>query len=90
MGPLLRPKQSPSAPSDPAQHEVTRPGVHGVEVAAAEAAGQEDALGALDEVGELLLGDAAADDAVVRLVALTDPSPSSVRYTRSGPEITPT
>ena len=31
--------------------------------------------GALDEAGELGLGDAPADDAVARLVALADPSP---------------
>src|SRR5688572_26930247 len=48
--------------------EVSRRGVHEEDVTAAEAAGQEDSVGALDEVGELLLGDAAADDAVVRLV----------------------
>src|SRR5712671_970439 len=60
---------------DPAQDEVPGRCVDEVDVAASEAAGQEDAVGALDEVGELLLGDAAADDAVVRLVALADPSP---------------
>jgi hypothetical protein len=60
---------------DATQDEVPRRRVHEIHVAAAEATGQEDAVGALGEVGELLLGDAAADDAVVRLVALADPSP---------------
>ena len=60
---------------DSTEDEVPRRCVHEVGVAAAETSGQENAVRALDEVGELLLGDAAADDAVVRLVALADPSP---------------
>ena len=72
---FCRSQIDPRRSLDPAQDEVPRRRVHEVDVAAAEAAGQEDAVGALDEVGELLLGDAAADDAVVRLVALADPSP---------------
>jgi hypothetical protein len=59
-----------------AQEEVPSPGVHEVHEATAEAAGQEDAVGALDEGGELGVGDAAADDAVAGFVALAEPSPS--------------
>ena len=58
-----------------AQEDIPCRRVHEVDLAAAEAAGQQDAVGALDVAGELGLGDAAADDAVVGLVALADPSP---------------
>src|SRR5205823_4940742 len=49
-------------------------GVHEVDVAAAEAAREEDAVGAVHEGRELGLRDAAAHDAVLRLVALPDPA----------------
>src|SRR3954447_4958809 len=73
-------------PLDPTHDEVPRRRIHEVDVAAAEAAGQEDAVGALDEGGELLLGDAAADDEVVPLVALADPSPIERRVDEIGAE----
>jgi len=59
----------------PAQKEVTRRRIDEVDLAPTETAGEQDAVRALYEGGELGVGDAAADDAVARLVALADPSP---------------
>ena len=62
-------------PFGPAKEEVSRRRIHEVHVAAAEAAGEQDTVGALHVAGELGFGDATADDAVVGLIALADPSP---------------
>src|SRR3970040_2359786 len=62
-------------PLGPAEERIARRSVREVRVTAAEAAGQEDAVVALDECRELGVGHLAAHDAVAGFVALADPSP---------------
>ena len=59
-----------------------------VHVAAFEAAGEEDAVGAFDEVGEAVAG--AFDDGVVAGAGVADPGVVAGSQRRSRPQMTPT
>jgi len=69
-----------------AKEVVPRRSIQEVDVAAAAAAGQQDAVGALDVAGELGLGDAPADHTVVGLVALADPATIHRSVDEVGPD----